>query len=72
MRYRVRFLLVFISVKLIIENNQRLLKATSWFELFALLSNLQSGILCKVYTFGRRLHAPEKLLKIVIITQKGN
>ena len=57
---------------LILHVDQRLLRATSWYELFALLSNLKSGILCKVYTFGRRLHVPEKLVKIVIITQKGN
>ena len=44
------------------EEDQRLLRATSWYELFAPLSNLQSGVLCKVYTFVRRLHVPEKLL----------
>ena len=47
--------------------NQRLLRATSWYELFAPLSNLQSGVFCKVYTFVRRLHAPEKLLFVIIL-----
>ena len=44
------------------QTNQRLLRATSWYELFAPLSNLQSGVFCKVYTFVRRPHVPEKLL----------
>ena len=44
------------------KKNQRLLRATSWYELFAPLSNLQSGVFCKGYTFVRQLHAPEKLL----------
>ena len=48
--------------RLIRDENQRLLRATSWYELFAPLSNLQSGVFCKVYTFVRRLHVPEKLL----------
>ena len=28
------------------RNNQRLLRATSWYELFAPLSNLRSGVFC--------------------------
>ena len=34
------------------KKNQRLLRTTSWYELFPSLSNLRSGFLCKVYTLG--------------------
>ena len=44
------------------DDNQRLHRATSWYELFVPLSNLRSGDLCKVDTFVRRLHLPAPLL----------
>ena len=41
-----------INFSILIHNNnnnyQRLLRATSWYELFAPLSNLQSGVFCIV------------------------
>ena len=56
----------FRDVRIKMDSNQRLLRATSWYELFAPLSNLlQSGVLCKAYTFVRKLHAPEKIVMFV-------
>ena len=52
-----------LAARVYVNINQRLLKATSWYELFAPLSNLRSGVFfCKVYTFGLRQHVPAGLL----------
>ena len=61
-RHLVREMKINLKNTFLIFLNQRILRATSWYELFAALSNLQYGVLCKVYTFVRRLHVPEKLL----------
>ena len=53
------------SVEFDFIENQRLLRATSWYEFFAPLSNLRSGVFCKVYTFGRWQHVPAQLLQYV-------
>ena len=55
--------LLVVAMQLNLPNkNQRLLRAISWYELFASLSNLRSGVLCKGYTFVRILHVPAQLL----------
>ena len=51
-----------LMLSLLVLHHQRLLRATSWYELFVPLSNLRSGDLCKVYTFVPRLHLPAQLL----------